>query len=290
MNALPNALPLEYQLGNIIQLRLDPPISSRDSAMNNRASQYIRVQILHAYVPFTMAVVLRVQLDPNTDQDQLCSGLSKSQEYVIKLFDHRYSEGLRKYHDCAGATYGYDKVVAHQIYLSKPTVKDMVAWHDAGHLLTNDLDGTRYDGAIEACISSRALEMWRKETEVYRHLEELQGTMIPRSFGSLEYPPSTIEYRNEGRGRNVPENLRLDTRPFAIPGIILEYIQSTTIRDYLDSLLAGCSLNSPSANWERVAFVCNEAVASSRKIGQLGVLNRDVRLDNILVPIAGKQP
>jgi hypothetical protein len=57
-----------------------------------------------------------------------------------------------------------------------------------------------------------------------------------------------------------------------VNGLLLEYISGFTLRDI--------ATHAPEGNWQAI---CDDAISIIHRIDDLGVLNKDVRIDNVLV-------
>lgn len=102
------------------------------------------------------------------------------------------------------------------------------------------------DGEREAFIEKMCQLYYGSEVRAYRRLHDLQGVQIPKFYG-------TVILKDVG-------------------GILIEYIPSFRLREIKEHL--------PKETWDAIG---NGAVALVNLISDRGVLNSDVRLENILV-------
>lgn len=244
----------------------------------DRQQDQLILGITHAYDPFTMAVVCRSRpmsieyTDRNNTADDIRSYLPA--ECILKLYDRRRADNIRAEFD-DGKPYTEEKESAYQKYLLDPNKRyhDFVA--DLFCSESGSEDSLEDGGAFEAYIAHQCERMWEKEVQAYEKMRDLQDELIPRLLGVVEYdlPVAVV-------GNGVPKD-RL-----VIKGVLLEYIPAITLKQYITyQLRDGLPIDH-----DAIAHVCEEAVALVNTIGDHGVLNEDIRLDNILVRIEGEVP
>lgn len=102
------------------------------------------------------------------------------------------------------------------------------------------------DGEREAFTGKMCQLYYRSEVRAYRRLHDIQGVQIPKFYGTV-----------------IPKD---------VDGTLIEYIPSFCLREIKERL--------PKETWDAIG---NEAVALVNLISDRGVLNSDVRLENILV-------
>ncbi|KAF8969704.1 hypothetical protein BDZ97DRAFT_1794744 [Flammula alnicola] len=113
-------------------------------------------------------------------------------------------------------------------------------------------------GHREAYLEKRCDKLYEQEVEVYRALAGVQGDVVPLLYG-------TVHVRGRDRkGRTIVQ----------AKGLLMEYKHSSfSLRDIPERI----------RNQDLWHNVGKAAVKLVQEVGDLGVLNRDVRLDNILV-------
>jgi len=226
---------------------------------DNDGDRIVRLtfEIIQAFVPFTMAVVCRVRPlsieCPNGNGNGSDRSSTLPAECVLKLFDRRGVPNLRAEFD-EGRAYDRNRETAYKNYLldiDKPC-------HDFDSYPFWLHEDEEDEGVFEAYIAHQCETMWTKEVQAYKRMEDLQGHSIPRLLGVVKYSPPGDQ---------------LD-----INGVLLEYVPSTTLRGYITTKLQRGPIDR-----DEISSVCQEAVDLVKTVRENGVLNKDVRLDNILV-------
>lgn len=105
--------------------------------------------------------------------------------------------------------------------------------------------------------------MYQAEKTAYERLESLQGRQIPTIFGS-------VEILGLSSGRTT------DADPSRVPGLLMLYIPGVPIRTIIET---------ETEQEGRIARIADTAIELTRSIGDFGLLNYDVRLDNYLVNV-----
>lgn len=263
----------EYITGCRVRLRYRSPPFERDSSAdvgakptlpnqpnNHSPRDPYTFEIVHSYQPFTMAVVCRVRPGIINDPDQSdTNDLALPAECILKLYDRRHVSNIRKDYD-QGQSYSEEKELAYQRYLrgaEKPSHE-----FESDSFWSEPLED---DGVFEAYIAHHCERMWEKEVATYGRMRDLQGLLVPRLLGVVTYDLPVSGNRSEVE---------------VIQGVLLEYIPGVTLRDYIT-----CAFESGPVpvDSDDIASVCRDAVAVVNAIGERGILNEDVRLDNILV-------
>jgi serine/threonine protein kinase len=116
---------------------------------------------------------------------------------------------------------------------------------------------------IEMRYRSKTMSWFYTECQAYRQLQALQGTSIPRFYGTTLFD-ETCE---------MPSGIESE-----VLGILLECVDGTTLEDILDT--ESCLTSHP--------YIGQAAVDCFDKITQFGVLHGDVRLANLMINISGR--
>lgn len=240
-------------MGNILRLlRLNTePARLRES---RGFSDSINVKILKVIEPITLSVVLQVAL--------LSHDLSDGNEpliAILKLYDRRFAAGLR------AGDYRYKAIQpwdpAHDDAFVALAQSD-----EASDYSGKDKDGNPIfpgeDWTVaqkEVFLYHQCLELYKAEVEAYHTLKPLQGMDIPELYANV--------CCLEGESTAAPAVSYLQ-----VSGILLEFIPGFALRDI--------ATHAPEEDWQ---VICDDAIATIHKIDDLGVLNHDVRIDNVLV-------
>ncbi|EJD40536.1 hypothetical protein AURDEDRAFT_90941 [Auricularia subglabra TFB-10046 SS5] len=153
---------------------------------------HVEATIVHAYHPFTMSAVLRVQ--PGK--------ADLPQDLILKLFDRRFMNNIREDED-PPADWSPEKDADYAQWLQDLTIgkEQPTDFEDSTLWDREEVTGERFEGFLQ----HEALKFYAQEVAAYDVLSELQGDLIPRFYG-------TVAYRD-------------------IPGILLEYVPGPTLRE-----------------------------------------------------------
>jgi hypothetical protein len=124
------------------------------------------------------------------------------------------------------------------------------------------------DGGIEAYIEDACHQLLEDERRAYCDMREIQGTLVPTLYGAVTYTSSGVS--------SAHDDNRLP--PYLANGLLLEHLPGSTLKDFLDAAL----LTDP-PSYEVISAVCDQAVLLMDRLDDFNVLNRDARLQNILV-------
>ncbi|KAI9635874.1 uncharacterized protein MKK02DRAFT_44570 [Dioszegia hungarica] len=250
----------DYDIGKRLCVRYTPAqISSSGDKAGESSEIDLKLEILHAYSPFTLSVVLQVRIHSPT-----CSPLPPSLPSicVVKIYDRRYDTNTRHRFD-KDRPYSAAKEAAYQRYLLEP--RDASEEEKSIGQLGREGD----DGGIEACLEEASQRFFVDERRAYEDMREVQGTHIPKLYGSIRYTSSNT-FGGLGGADSFP--------PFVANGLILEYFPAITLKEFLDAAL----LTNPPL-YAVISAVCDQAVAVMDRLDGFSVLNRDARLENVLV-------
>ncbi|EJD50587.1 hypothetical protein AURDEDRAFT_84326 [Auricularia subglabra TFB-10046 SS5] len=219
------------------------------------ASETISVQamVTHAYRPFTMSPVVRVQLSEAQDADL-------PPEAILKFYDRRTLINIRE-ELRPPALWSPEKEYSYAQWLQdladgRAHPIDFDEAEDDPEWKLSDLS----PGCLEGYLHYTAAGMYSREVHAYDILAAFQGDCIPRLYGTLTYRDSL-------------------TPAYAIPGILIEYIPGPTMRE----LVATWTSRTPRLPDAELARACEAAVDTMERVTQNdGLINRDVRIDNVI--------
>ncbi|KAM5543598.1 hypothetical protein V8D89_002849 [Ganoderma adspersum] len=241
--------------------------------------------VVQAFRPFTMSPVLLVSLAQPAASAPSESLPSLPSQAILKLFDRRCLSNLREQHD-DNKPWSLDKEREHRKYLAAVaagTIEPSEDFDDPLYLWDED----RSDGEIEAYLQRQAQKDFDMERTAYERLRALQGTKIPRLYGTVEYEvnislpdsDSDSDSRSDGSGSEPESSVVTSTRTEIVPGLLLQYIPSVTLRQ----LVMGWTVREPPLPAAALAALCEEVVRVVDRVSDFDVLNGDVRMDNFLV-------
>ncbi|KAJ3512988.1 hypothetical protein NLJ89_g3201 [Agrocybe chaxingu] len=234
----------------------------------------------------TLSCVLLVDVSDGyqlpTSSPVTSTPLPSTSKAVLKLCDRRFSAGLREDYDAAIWTPQVER--KHRKFMTIPEDVRFAcsanSEDDSWRYCSSDEDGSASksrrkkstnmakkkrvsnehwsSGHREAYIEQVAQKLYRTEVAIYRQLRELQGEDVPFIYG-------TVRLQKVGR-RSLG---KLDVR-----GMLMQYIDpSFSLRDIPERI-------PDQTRWQEVG---EAAVKVVQVVGDYGILNDDVRLDNILV-------
>jgi hypothetical protein len=215
----------------------------------------VSAKILATFGQFTLSPVLRIALDGVT---------SIPSEVVLKLYDRRCMTNARDEFD-EGHPFTLQKEREYKQYIRACSQGDVQPCDFDDQVFVDETEMS--DGQFEAYLEHSCRKMFTDEFAAYQQLRTLQGTRVPRLYGTVEYqsPPLIDDDGSE---------VELDLTH----GILLEYISSVSLRSFVDIWRTS---NEPSPSI--LSSVCDDAVVLINQTSDYDILNTDVRLDNILV-------
>jgi transcriptional regulator of met regulon len=233
-----------YQLGTIITGSFCPESTGKP--------QPFSFTVVDTFEPFTCSVVLVVSI--------ASPSLILPETAVLKLYDRRFSPELREARDATA----WDPTLEHALHSfnSQPHPKVIAHGHSDSYWALDydqhDPDDLRNPalwtlGHLEAYLQVWTDHIRKSEIKVYRHLRDLQGKQVPQLYGTIS---CTV----------------LGT---VVEGVLLQYIGPPAFK--LGEVTQRCT------DKERWNEIGKAAVQLVRDIGDRGVLNYDVRVDNIIV-------
>ncbi|KAG8739448.1 hypothetical protein FRC10_005621 [Ceratobasidium sp. 414] len=200
-----------------------------------------------------MSSVMRVSLDSVTS-----SGASSRahrlpdlpSEMILKVYDRRFAYSMRKYRRAKPPTYKSE--ASYYRYVASGRAPQGIPAINAERKACRKL-GIPPE-LLEHLLATTISPYFDSECAIYRHLSDLQGRSIPALYGTTQFVS----------GLSIPD-LDPPVRGVlleVIPGINLDSIQPQSVD--LDALIFGAM---------RIVDLC----------GDMGVLNKDVRLGNFIV-------
>lgn len=288
-----------YRDGSIIKLdyysedREEYEPDANNTAEHARKSIPLSLKVVRTLAT-TFSCVLLVKPTSSSRNGAHAARLLKSKrpppksQMILKLCDRRFSKGLRD--DYEAAEWAPDIEAAYVAFQNLPDdqrpeirVADDFegdSWHDgddSGNKSTgcdSDESGDEQDGGYkltrrvsnehwpaghrEAYLQKWCDKLYAQELEVYRNLADVQGEKIPILYGTV----------------SVRDKTRRSQRIEQVQGLLMEYKNpSFPLRDIPERI--------PNRDlWHDIG---KASVKLVQEIGDMGVLNRDIRLDNILV-------
>jgi hypothetical protein len=208
---------------------------------------------MQAFEPFTISPVLKVQLETATPHLPLPSTM------ILKLFDRRFSNELREWHDVS--TPCHESEAKYRSYVSHEHPKHSVEEWAAKFLADEENDIEPPAVEREAHLEALFASYHESEVQVYDRLCSLQGNALPLFFGQTRFVVDV----------SSPESIDV-----SVPGILLEYVPGQKLSEL-----------SPPLPSDDIGFACVDIVNAC---GDAGVLNSDVRLENFIVPSVQSRP
>ncbi|KAG9090708.1 hypothetical protein FS749_000346 [Ceratobasidium sp. UAMH 11750] len=218
------------------------------------ATYEAQVTVIDTYSPFTMSAVMRVSLDSIT----LPRASSRAHppdlpsEMILKVYDRRFAYSFRKHHCAKPATYESEASYHQYAASGKAPQGESAINAELSTYFYRKLDDP--PELVEHLLATKIGPLFDSECAIYRHLSDLQGRYIPVFYGTTHFIGGLPI---PGLDRQV-RGILLEV----VPGISLDTIQPQLVN--LDALISGAL---------RIVDIC----------GDLGVLNRDVRLGNFIV-------
>ena len=207
---------------------------------------------------------------------------------ILKLCDRRASDGLREEHKAARWTPEIEEDFRRFQAMPEAEQPEVSiephnnSWHykgdedDVEPAVAKDCGGVNVTGNAEvykrrispdkwtpghreAYLEKKTERLFQTEVNIYRQLREVQGKKVPLVYGIVRFPQT-------GMGPDVDGA--------EVRGLLMEYISpSFTLRE-IPEIIPDRAL------WQDAG---KTAVKLVQDIGDLGVINQDVRLDNVLL-------
>ena len=310
-----------YEPGDRIVLCLRSRAGSIASApLETPSTTNLTVQVIQCFKPCTMAVVCRVR--PLYNHLTHNKNLHLPPECILKLYDWRIAPGIRTRNrsNRGSDQHPIDRDTVRDIPPTKLYWSALTSGKNGHGLGCRGLRRTSSETSLDKIyLDDRCERMMSREATTYIRLKDLWGIAIPSFLGcvslsshhthlrtaqphpdqlAIDMPPRPTPHslfddfdfdltrpyiRTDLTTHHVPLGPCVDPRskpgPTSVssPGILLEYIPGITLTDYIHSR------SRADLGHSQVRRVCNKAVKVVNRISDHGVLNLDVRLDNLLV-------
>ncbi|CAE6479671.1 unnamed protein product [Rhizoctonia solani] len=238
-DTLTTRIPCPYALGATFSLQISPPQGEPFVA---------EAKVVHVYAHFTRSSVMKVALTPES------TGTTLPDEAILKVYDRRFANGIRKEYDLEPPTYEAEAQYAE--YLRSDNVPQTVAqnYEQADQLPD---DAPELVKLAEQLVAVHSKLCFESEKTTYNALSSLQGKHIPMFYGTTRFLDASLP--------------GLDT---TVPGVLVEYIPGTSLFQVDPSSID-------------LDAVCSGAVNIVDQYSDLNVLNRDVRLQIFIVRPSG---
>ncbi|KAE8146932.1 hypothetical protein BDV25DRAFT_169521 [Aspergillus avenaceus] len=207
-------------------------------------------QITQVFEPFTLSSAMVIILD--------YPSLGLGGEVALKLFDRRFATQFREDEDIEPWT--LDIETQYLDYIRNGSAAAFIRKLDSDSTVDGDdgeedeeEEGTWTTSQNEAYLHHRMRNLYETEVEVYHALKEIQGKHVPRLYACVTVAGSANEYTD-------------------IPGVLLQYVRGFQLRDI--------AAHAPRDAWQGV---CEEAISIVHRVGEKGVLNKDVKTRSFIV-------
>ena len=246
--------------------------------------QVITAKIVKCFKPFTMgqAMIVRI-LNPSHDSHK---------NYVLKLFDRRFTDSIRKQDHLEPEMWNREVDMAYHRFIFSPAHDhEYQGWLGSGHEHDEffwsddddeeenehedeDDDAESYAEALsnlvdETYVQYQCDRMSRNEQRTYARLKDLQGRDVPRCFAEVELPLFRVSTNACAVGANT---LFLHS----IRGILLEYIKGFTLQDMFMKPVCPA----PRKYWQEII---DDAVRIVDIVRGREILNKDSNVRNTMV-------
>jgi hypothetical protein len=182
-----------------------------------------------------------------------CSALGLEGDMILKLFDRRFATQLRE--DEKIRPWTPDTETEYRQFILNGGASEFVAQLNDGETP----EGSTWSAAMdETYLHDHMLDLYKTEVQVYSNLKEIQGTDIPKLLASAIMP--------------IPCPAQTSSGYTDIPGILLQYIEGFPLTDIEEY--------TPRESWQAI---CEHAIRVINRIGDLGILNEDVKTRSFIV-------
>ena len=255
-----------YVEGNIIYIDVVEP--GKPVALHHAFTPLIKVQVLRVIHPVTLSVVLEVRvLSPDNGE---ISGLEllPSRTYILKLYDPRFSTGMREEFKISNWSSAREEALSEFIRMGKLPAF-LSAINDDWIFQKGDWN----DAQEEAFLADYCSQMHRSETRAYKRLEHLQGDCIPTMYANVTLSDGGCYDTNDTTATQDGEQTRkASSSSLEIKGILIEHIDGFLLDDL--------AVHAPESSW---ADICEQAIVIVNKISDCDLMNKDTRPTNVIV-------
>ncbi|KAJ5928364.1 hypothetical protein N7466_007320 [Penicillium verhagenii] len=201
--------------------------------------------IIKAFEPFTLSSVVLIRMT--------CSTLGLQGNMILKLFDRRFATQLRE--DEKIRPWTLDTEMEYHQFILDGGASDFVTQINDGETP----EGSTWSAAMdETYLHDHMSDLYKTEVQAYSYLKEIQGTDIPQLLASTIMP--------------VSRPVQLRSEYIDIPGILLQYIEGFPLTDI--------AKYTPRESWQAI---CEDAIRIVNLIGDLGILDEDVKTRSFIV-------
>lgn len=212
--------------------------------------------VTDVFAPFTMSPVMKASLVMVTPhQSSIFTKIP--QELVFKVYDRKFAPSFRKYYRRGPPT--YESEASYLEYISSGKAPQGL------EAITQERNALYYRGIrdyppelLEHMFSMMVPSYFHNECAAYERLSSLQGQTIPTFCGTTRFLDDSSA-------------LGLD---ISVQGILLEFVPGVNL----------CSIDPSQAN---LGNLVPGAIHIFSVCGDMGVLNKDVRMENFIVKFDG---
>ena len=244
-----------------------------------QTSHILDVRIVHMYEPFTLSVVLRVEV---INEPLPCFNVKQHEVVIVKLLDRRFSTDMRDQENAATYTTELDQEYLEDLCKDPPVEGEEFGIEEDTELSTGGQRGLEEvdkeddegqetpDAWAEHNLQELCMRFFHNEMTVYERLKPLQARgKVPRYLCStellLDKPIQVPDDVPKQHHKRIEDYLR-------ISAAVIEYVQGREIR-HIDQFM-------PKKLWKRTIL---DACSIINEISDHDVLNEDVRMDNVLI-------
>ena len=255
-----------YNAGNIIYLNVLE--MGKPVALHHTSFPLIKVQVLRVIQPVTLSIVLVVRVLPLDNGEVFGLDLLQSRNYILKLYDPRFSTGMRDEFKFPHWSPGREKALSEFIRMGKVPAF-LSAINDDWIFQKGDWN----DAQEEAFLADYCSQMHRSETTAYQRLEHLQGDCIPTMYANVKLLDGGCYGTNDTIAAQDGEQIKkASSSSLEIKGILIEHVDGFLLDDLAEY--------APESSW---AEICEQAIAIVNKISDCDLMNKDTRPTNVLV-------
>ncbi|KIK55534.1 hypothetical protein GYMLUDRAFT_47757 [Collybiopsis luxurians FD-317 M1] len=235
-----------YYTGAEYHLQITPGAGFPAPAIIN-----VKVRVLEVFEPITISPVLKVALATEPLSTDLPPVL------VLKVYDRRYAKDLRAFYDIPDPSAETEEAFRTWASSGPGSQRTLDEW-ERKRRADDELDIEPSTEETEAYLAALLASYHENEVHIYERMVSMQGNEIPRFFGRTRFIIETDKAQSD------------EITDAEVPGILVEYVEGTRLDNLsIDAL-------SPA--------LCQKCVDIVLAFGDRGVLNRDVRLENFIVP------